>query len=398
LSEERIVTEAEIVPINSIKPHPDNPRKGNVAMIAESLRVNGQYNTILVHRPTRLVIAGNHTWKAAKSLGWSNIAINWFDGTDAEALEVLLADNRSSDSSVLDDTAVYSIASSLPSLEGSGYVLEDLTPPSVDLSAYDPPEDPQDEGGAGAPDPAPAPAVHDPRFRLGPWSGTIRAEEFDKWRAHFPKRNSEALGEVLLLLGLVVPESPTEERSALANVRRVPLSELKQYPGNPNQGDVGLLIVLLTAHGQTRPIVVSERTNRILRGNHVVQAAQKLGWETIGAAFVDVDSDTEKRILLVDNRSSQVAGYDLEQLGRSLAKVGAQGIEVTGFTLGDLDDIIAGRTPKMSAWSRAEMSFELGPLKAKVRSELVQDLNLTPGQELREVAGILGLDPDSVTT
>jgi hypothetical protein len=44
------------------------------------------------------------------------------------------------------------------------------------------------------------------------------------------------------------------------------------------------------------------------------------------------------------------------------------------------------------------MSFELGPLKAKVRSELVQDLNLTPGQELREVAGILGLDPDSVTT
>ena len=67
---------SELVPVDSIKAHPQNPRLGDVAAIAESLQVNGQYSPIVVWNDT--IIAGTHTWKAAKSLGWKEIAITRF--------------------------------------------------------------------------------------------------------------------------------------------------------------------------------------------------------------------------------------------------------------------------------------------------------------------------------
>ena len=33
------------LPIDSVKPHPANPRKGNVAKIAESIKTNGFYGS-----------------------------------------------------------------------------------------------------------------------------------------------------------------------------------------------------------------------------------------------------------------------------------------------------------------------------------------------------------------
>ena len=38
------------LPINSVKPHPANPRKGNVAKIVESIKANGFYGSIVVQK------------------------------------------------------------------------------------------------------------------------------------------------------------------------------------------------------------------------------------------------------------------------------------------------------------------------------------------------------------
>lgn len=93
-------------PINDMRPHPRNPRKGDVAAIAESLQRFGQYKTITVQQSTRQILAGNHTWKAAKQLGWAEIAVTLVEVDDDEAVALVLADNGTSDLAVYDDAAL----------------------------------------------------------------------------------------------------------------------------------------------------------------------------------------------------------------------------------------------------------------------------------------------------
>jgi hypothetical protein len=50
-----------------------NVRQGDIGAISESLKAHGQYRPIVVDKRTNRILAGNHTWKAAKSLGWTQI-------------------------------------------------------------------------------------------------------------------------------------------------------------------------------------------------------------------------------------------------------------------------------------------------------------------------------------
>jgi site-specific DNA-methyltransferase (adenine-specific) len=87
--------QALAVPIESIEPHPQNPRVGNVDAISASLRRFGQLKPVVVQASTRRVVAGNHLWRAARSLGWTEIAANVEAMDDATAY--MLADNRTAD-------------------------------------------------------------------------------------------------------------------------------------------------------------------------------------------------------------------------------------------------------------------------------------------------------------
>jgi DNA modification methylase len=114
------------VPIRSVKHYGRNPRKGNVDVIAESLRVNGQYRPVVVNKRTGEVLAGNHTLKAARKLGWSQIAATFVDVDDESAARIVLVDNRSNDLAEYDSQALVDMISSLSSLEGSGFDEESL--------------------------------------------------------------------------------------------------------------------------------------------------------------------------------------------------------------------------------------------------------------------------------
>ena len=65
----------QLVPLTSLKTYDKNPRKGNVKAIAESLKTNKQYRPIVVQKKSKKILAGNHTFKAAKELGWKEIAV-----------------------------------------------------------------------------------------------------------------------------------------------------------------------------------------------------------------------------------------------------------------------------------------------------------------------------------
>lgn len=381
------------IPITSVRPHPENPRRGNVAMIADSLKTNGQYKPILVHKPTGHILAGTHTWKAAKQLGWKTITAVYTDCDNHQARAIMLADNRAADAGYTDEQAAFNLLATLPTLDGTGYTADDLHLPPVDIEqewdvADQEPQDRRDPTDVEA-----RPEDTAERFEVGTTRGLVDAEHYAEWRDELPKQPARAAEEILQRLGLGVTPAPQPEPSQEAQV--LPISSLEEYPGNPRQGDIGLIATLLKAHGQTRPITVNRRNRRILTGNHLTAAAKQLGWTHIWVAWVDADDDGEKRILLADNRTSDLATYDNDALGKALAGIGPNRITDTGFSLSDLEDVIAGKairetTRTGGTWVR------VGKVTVKTTHQAIASLALTPGRELVEVAFMIRLDPTKV--
>lgn len=118
---------------------------------------------------------------------------------------------------------------------------------------------------------------------------------------------------------------------------QIEISKLKFYPGNARRGDIDLIADSLSKLGQYKPIVVNA-DGTILAGNHTVMAAQRLGWETIDVHRVDVDEDTAKRIVLVDNKSNDQSTYDVEELVNLLTEL--PNLDATGFTRDEVDDLL----------------------------------------------------------
>ncbi|WP_327073269.1 ParB N-terminal domain-containing protein [Kitasatospora purpeofusca] len=122
------------VPTGDLNRYHQNPRRGDVNAVAESLRVNGQFKPIVVNRGTLTgrpseILAGNHTWDAAKQRGWDQIAVTWVDVDDDAAARIVIVDNRTSDQAGYDTELLADILSALPDLDGTGYdqaALDDL--------------------------------------------------------------------------------------------------------------------------------------------------------------------------------------------------------------------------------------------------------------------------------
>ena len=132
--------ELETVTIESLALDPNNARKHskrNLDAIAASLNKFGQRKPIVVHNG--VVIAGNGTLEAAKTLGWTEISISrcpadWDNDT---AKAYALADNRSSELAEWDDKI---LSTQLIDLENMGWSIELLgfdKPPLPDFQPED---------------------------------------------------------------------------------------------------------------------------------------------------------------------------------------------------------------------------------------------------------------------
>jgi len=111
--------EYDLVPVDALKPHPANPRRGDTVAIAESITENQFYGAVIAQRGTGLILAGNHRWKAAKDTGATEIPVIWIECDDAEALRILLVDNRTNDLAGYDDKALADLLSQV--VEGGAY-------------------------------------------------------------------------------------------------------------------------------------------------------------------------------------------------------------------------------------------------------------------------------------
>lgn len=119
------------VPIADLVPLPDNPRRGDVTAIVRSLERFGQRKPLVVRRSDRVVLAGNHTLRAATELGWTEVAVVWTDDDETTGQAFALADNRLPDLGTFDDEALLAYLESVATggdelLLAAGYDADDL--------------------------------------------------------------------------------------------------------------------------------------------------------------------------------------------------------------------------------------------------------------------------------
>jgi ParB-like chromosome segregation protein Spo0J len=133
----------EVVPIDALTPDPTNARKHsrkNLDAIAGSLRQFGQRRALVVYGD--VVIAGNGTLEAARSLGWTEIAVTRVprDWSPEQARAYALADNRTAELAEWDSAV---LADQLIELDAVGFDLSEfgfaqMEPPTGDDDDTDP--------------------------------------------------------------------------------------------------------------------------------------------------------------------------------------------------------------------------------------------------------------------
>ena len=121
-----------VVPLAALQPHPRNPRQGDVGAISQSLAAFGQQKPVVAQRrddEPHIIIAGNHLFRAAAALGWSEVAAVIAPMDDRTAMRYLVADNRTQELGVTDTNALVDILAELAmggALDATGYDGEDV--------------------------------------------------------------------------------------------------------------------------------------------------------------------------------------------------------------------------------------------------------------------------------
>jgi hypothetical protein len=141
--------------------------------------------------------------------------------------------------------------------------------------------------------------------------------------------------------------------STIGKTTAVAPNDLHTFHKNPRRGDVDAIKRSLIRHTQYKPITVNlgthtGRPNEVLAGNHTLMAFRDLAadkpddpaWAKILVFWIDVDNDTAERIVVADNQTGQLGGFDEEQLARLVE--GFEGdVEGLGFSEADVADLAA---------------------------------------------------------
>jgi len=361
------VGQVDSVALNTLESYPTNPRRGDIEAIAQSLKAHGQYRPIVVQYGTNFILAGNHTYKAAKKLGWKKIKITYVEVDEESARKIVLADNRLTDLATYNEPLLKSLLNTLPELEGTGFT-------QAEVEILDRLMNGKDKDPVGGSKSLPS----DPEVKISAWKFTVEMEAYKAWKEQLyvdAPTKQKAIKEIKSRLGLperkpVEPE-PSGERSDVtaSDIETVQINEIKIHPLNPREGDIGSIIESLTHMGQYRPIVVNKATKHILSGNHTYQGAVQLGWEKIAVHWIDVDDVEEIKILIVDNRTSDLATYDPQELNKLLTSTGLRG---TGFSSEEVAEILAGGKSKPGHIPVGRTTIRVGEHSMRVHTE---DLN-----------------------
>ena len=116
------------------------------------------------------------------------------------------------------------------------------------------------------------------------------------------------------------------------NIKELSISQLHEYDNNPRNNDraVDAVAESIREFGFKVPIVI-DGDNVIVCGHTRVKAAQKLGMETVPCIIADdLTPEQIKAFRLADNKTGELAGWEIEKLGKELSEIDMD-MSVFGF-------------------------------------------------------------------
>ena len=104
----------------------------------------------------------------------------------------------------------------------------------------------------------------------------------------------------------------------------VSMDEITPYENNPriNDNAISKVVESISEFGFTNPILL-DNNNIIIAGHTRYEAAKVLGLDEVPCIYLDDLSEEQiKAYRLVDNKTSEFAGWDFEALSKELASIG----------------------------------------------------------------------------
>lgn len=128
----------------------------------------------------------------------------------------------------------------------------------------------------------------------------------------------------------------------------VPIDKLEPDPDNARDHDkrnLESIVLSYDAHEQRKPIVVQERDGKFIvrAGNGQLAAVKRMGWTHIAAVIVEEGDADAVKFAIRDNRSGDLASWNLPNLATQLAYVQEAGtpLEELGWESIEYEPLLA---------------------------------------------------------
>ena len=102
-----------VLDLNTLEPYDGNARRHDDALLSNSIKVHGQYRTLVVRQlddnstaPRYILLAGHGTAAALRANGHTKARCELVVCNDEEALQINLMDNRANDKAFYDEDAL----------------------------------------------------------------------------------------------------------------------------------------------------------------------------------------------------------------------------------------------------------------------------------------------------
>jgi ParB-like chromosome segregation protein Spo0J len=121
------------------------------------------------------------------------------------------------------------------------------------------------------------------------------------------------------------------------------LADLKPDPNNArlhNAKNLDAIQASLTRFGWRSLIVVRRSDNTIVAGHGRVESAKALGWTHCPVMFVDDDVSTARAYAIADNRTAELATWDLSQITDQLEAFDDEALAGLGFDGEDVENLL----------------------------------------------------------
>ncbi len=139
-------------------------------------------------------------------------------------------------------------------------------------------------------------------------------------------------------------------------VGKFKVSDLKPFPGNPrkHEDDVGPIVRSIEHFGWTNPILVQDKTNRIIAGHGRLEAAKKAGLKQVPVIFLKMNDRDASAYTVADNKLAELSTWDDSALKELLADLKLQNYDMSlmGYGPDELNELL---TPAPDSFERSDL-------------------------------------------